>query len=400
MTLQRFNKNFQYNTPQSFFPSPCTSYDPSIGLAWYVTLLVYRKSHISTKFVPRGTGLGFEPKMVNFISVTPDTITTYRKCVNRDELDYTSQWLSRGATLLDDGSIDISTASPLLTSSQLTHGLMSKRANGRIGRCISWMLQISKPKKHFNEDTKSWFWWRCNFITLSLSASQAHSDNIIKSKLLNHFLVHIARKYKVDNYIWRAEAQSNGRIHFHIITDKFIHWQDLQRDWNRIQAKLGYISRFYESSGHMMPNSTDVHSLKNVKNIAAYLTKYCSKNSKGITILLTDKRPLKRTNPPLIDATVFPEPNAKFYRQIHGKLWGCSSMLSRLCKFSLPMSDSILYEISAARPFLSRASLKYDYAEVNFIKLNDLSKLGMVATLEAIRSEFIAKKNRPARQLK
>ncbi|GAH86291.1 unnamed protein product, partial [marine sediment metagenome] len=48
-------------------------------------------------------------------------------------------------------------------------------------------------------------------------------------------------------YVWRAEKQENGNIHFHFIVDNFIPWNELRNTWNRIQQNLGYISRFSEA---------------------------------------------------------------------------------------------------------------------------------------------------------
>lgn len=371
---------------------PCSQEPVKSVRPTYVTLLVYRKRHISTEFTPRGTGIGFTPKMVPYASVKPNSITLYRKCVNRAELDATTYYLSRGAILLPNGELDLSQMNPRLTSTQVHNGLMSKKANSKIGKAIEWALLVSEPKKHWNANTNSWFWWRCNLITLTLSAPQMHSDNTIKSKLLNHFLVVAARKWKVVNYIWRAESQANGNIHFHIVTDQYIHWEDLQVEWNRIQAKLGYITAFYKRVGHMKPNSTDVHSLCNVTNIAAYLTKYCSKNSGGITMLLNKSIKGKFNIPLLSLKWVVPEVGAKFFRQVHGKLWSCSSMLSRLSKFSIPLSDAMLYELSAARPLLEKHSVKFDYAELLKLPITQLREYGLHSLLEAIRQKFLIKK--------
>nr|WP_319266663.1 hypothetical protein [uncultured Draconibacterium sp.] len=153
--------------------------------------------------------------------------------------------------------------------------------------------------------------FKLTFITLTLPAKQKHSDQEIKSKCLNHFLTTLRRKWKVELYIWKAEKQENGNIHFHILANKFIKWQDIRSEWNKIIQKLGYVSsyqqnmRAYFSEGFRMsenpkdkrtraaqikayeqgkkenwtnPNSTDIHALYKVKNVSAYIAKYISKN--------------------------------------------------------------------------------------------------------------------------
>src|SRR5690554_5071199 len=60
------------------------------------------------------------------------------------------------------------------------------------------------------------------FITLTLSSKQVHDDNFIKRNLLNNFIIYMGRKFDMKNYLWKAEKQKNGSIHFHIVTDVYI----------------------------------------------------------------------------------------------------------------------------------------------------------------------------------
>lgn len=82
----------------------------------------------------------------------------------------------------------------------------------------------------------------------------------------------------MERYIWRAEAQENGNIHFHITTDVYIPQMGLRKDWNSCCDILGYTTRFEIKHGHREPNSTDVHSVKHVRSLVSYLAKYLGKN--------------------------------------------------------------------------------------------------------------------------
>lgn len=154
---------------------------------------------------------------------------------------------------------------------------LSQKAVSRLRNSIAWIVQLAKVKRIYSNDMKRYITFKINFITLTLSAPQIHCDNHIKSQLLNQFLTEARDKWKLKNYVWRAETQKNGNIHFHIISDVFIPYKELRDTWNRIQNKLGYIDRFKEKNGHSSPNSTDVHSVLKLRNLAAYLTKYCTK---------------------------------------------------------------------------------------------------------------------------
>jgi len=192
-----------------------------------------------------------------------------------------------------------------------TDGIVSRKATARINRIVTWFTALAKERRSAHEEKV--LHYRLTFATLTLCAEQAHDDNFIKRNLLNRFLITLGRKHDVVNYFWRAEAQENGNIHFHIILDKYIHYRELRNEWNAILKDFGYIERYqskmkeffkdgfrmsenpedkrpraaqfaaYEKnriSDFTDPNSTDIHNLKFVKNIAAYISKYCAKNNR------------------------------------------------------------------------------------------------------------------------
>jgi len=202
----------------------------------------------------------------------------------------------------------------VLPKSNDHQGIISNKAAVKIKKAINWLLVIARDK----DVASSWhgksFKFKLSFITLTLSSKQIHSDNDIKSNLLNQFLVEARKRWNVQNYLWRAESQRNGNIHFHIVCDRFIPWSELRDTWNRIQNKLGYVDRYrdemkrFHAGGFNIrqdllqtwsyknqvrayrtgskndwnsPNSTDIHSIVRIGNLAAYLSKYCTKNDAG-----------------------------------------------------------------------------------------------------------------------
>jgi hypothetical protein len=145
---------------------------------------------------------------------------------------------------------------------------------------------------------------------LTLPSPQKHTDLELKRLLLNRFLVYIQKKYNVKNFVWKAESQNNGNIHFHILVDRFIKWKKVRAYWNKILDQTGYIEPFFLKYGHRDPNSTDIHGLykdkqgKQIGNIGAYLAKYMSKNE-------------------------------DLKRGIDGRLWGCSDNLKKVESFKI-----------------------------------------------------------------
>lgn len=301
-----------------------------------------------------------------FVSIKPNYFTTY---IHRDVTgDH------RGKSY----------ANVLQPKENKTHGLMSSKANGRVRLAIDWMLHLAKDKPLPTNKETSNFTFKVNFITLTLASKQRHSDNEIKAQLLNQFLTELRTKFKCTNYLWRAESQRNGNIHFHIVTDVFVPWRTLRTDWNRIQEKLGYVSAYTAKTGNSDPNSTDVHSINKIKNLSAYLAKYCSKNSKGYVVMVSKASHLPE-RPPLWLNYQRPVLAAKptFYRQIHGKLWGLSQRLSSYKSARKEVSGMLEKEVEWLRNtfksrvrYVNQAALYFfDISELIKLKCNSLANL-------------------------
>lgn len=123
-------------------------------------------------------------------------------------------------------------------------GTLSEQAHTNLLTSIKkfvWVTRacnIEKQRRHEKRQKT------LKFVTLTLASDQIHSDNMIKEELLNQFLTELRQDYDLKNYLWKAEKQQNGSIHFHIVIDIFIHWSVIRKKWARIQEKLGYVSRF------------------------------------------------------------------------------------------------------------------------------------------------------------
>ncbi|MBS9768401.1 MAG: hypothetical protein KGV44_12815 [Flavobacteriaceae bacterium] len=136
------------------------------------------------------------------------------------------------------------------------------------------------------------------FVTLTLPMSQLHSDTVFR-RLQTRFIENLQKTYNVDYYVWKAEAQQNGNIHFHLLIDRFVDKTVIQNLWNSQLDKYGYIDRFEKKHGHRNPPTTKIHGLVKIKNTVSYIMKYMTKVEKG-------KRP------------------------IVGQLWGCSNSVKKL----------------------------------------------------------------------
>ena len=198
-----------------------------------------------------------------------------------------------------------------------THGKISDIAKKKITKAVKYITHVVPKKKYYHPYYTRSGEFTLNFITLTLSSEQIHTDNEIKSHILEPFFDALRRKWKICSYIWRAEKQANGSIHFHIIADRFIPWNELRNHWNLCQQKLGYITRYRDNqitrhkegfnyrpelekswprtqqykafqeglrTDWSNPNSTDVHSLRHIGKLANYLTKYITKQNQSANI--------------------------------------------------------------------------------------------------------------------
>lgn len=219
-------------------------------------------------------------------------------------------------------------------------GVMSKKAISRMTNAINWMVASAQTKTVFDRESKKRYSFKVNFITLTLPTTQHEcTDHFFKSVLLHNFINTCRYKYDLKNYIWKVETQANGNIHAHFTTDTFIHWKDLRNTWNTILSKNGLIDQYQDKHSSMSfeeycqtynsdnsktveqlkksfefgvstswrsPNSTDVHAVHKIDNIAGYLSKYMCKKEEG-------------------------------RRLIKGRVWGCSYNLSEKNKLVLEM---------------------------------------------------------------
>jgi hypothetical protein len=176
-------------------------------------------------------------------------------------------------------------------------GTMTPFAKKKLKRAIQLMVASAKDKEAINFKTGNTFKFKVNFITLTLPSPQNQiTDKQLKSECLDNFIKRMRRVCKLNNYVWRAEKQKNGNLHFHMITDTYLHLEKIRNHWNAVLNKFGFIDRFEEKHGHRNPNSTDVHAVWKVKNLTQYFIKYMSKDNPGQDV-------------------------------IEGKLWDCSKAL-------------------------------------------------------------------------
>lgn len=157
-------------------------------------------------------------------------------------------------------------------------GKMTKGARRRLRKAIDIMVQSIKPQWIWNEVSGRPHLHRLSFITLTISSEkELLSASDAYKRLLRPFLQWLTKYKNVKLYIWKAELQKRGQIHYHITTPTFVQYDQIRKKWNELQKKEGLLNGYYEKKHHYDPNSTDVHEVYRIKDVAAYLMKYLSK---------------------------------------------------------------------------------------------------------------------------
>jgi len=327
------------------------------------------------------------------ISIHPTRINYYYIPFQRKSNQQNHATTNQEACDMADGTFtyrnSVSSPVPEQFRDNTTHGKISKIAERKITRAIDYLVYLAQPKRLPHTKHGKGLSFRLNFVTLTLSSQQIHSDNEIRAHIFRPFLMALNRNWKVNNYIWRTERQANGNLHFHIVTDRFIPWNELRNVWNRCQQNLGYVSRYRENQilwhreGFRIhqellpvwpaaqqrkayrdgvlhdwnnPNSTDVHSIKLITDVKAYFKKYMTKSGQN--------------------------------SDIEGRLWGCSSQLSQISGAQTAIYSRIDDDLSKIQSDQSVKVYQSDYFTIILITILQLSKLGCTELL-LIWDEFI-----------
>lgn len=224
-------------------------------------------------------------------------------------------------------------------------GFLSEKSMVRLRERINYMAYIATSKSLRKSISLPVTNYKLILITLTLSSAQIHSDRYIKKKLLEPFLRILRSQHKVKNYIWKAESQDNGNIHFHITIDKFIQWQKVRSHWNTIQETEGYVSRGKTED----PNSTDIHAVYKCKNIGGYLTKYISKGDlykKSNNYEIWSNHYYKELNQ-ITGCDMESKLEVSIKRPIEGKIYDCNKELKLIKPIyeEIPMLNEEIYNL-------------------------------------------------------
>lgn len=127
------------------------------------------------------------------------------------------------------------------------NGYLSQRSKTQIKRCVSNFFEAIKDASSYKTSKEFAKDREVIFLTLTLPCDQEHSDNEIKRKCLNNFVMTMRRKYNIKNYLWVAEKQKNGNIHFHLCIDRTVGFSIINPTGKVIAKNLKDLEKAYDA---------------------------------------------------------------------------------------------------------------------------------------------------------
>lgn len=195
-------------------------------------------------------------------------------------------------------------------SGELTTGAIK-----RMTKAIHLLIASTPTQKIYSKVLDKNINHKLSFITLTIPAHETKTAKECHKQLLEPMLKHLRQVHGMRSYVWKVELQKRGQLHYHITSDVYIHYQELRNKWNQLLAKGGFMNEYIDEKSHTNANSTDIHSVRKVKDLASYLVKYFSKREQNAT-------------------------------KLDGKLWDCSLNLKKANYYSTEFTEDLQYEAS------------------------------------------------------
>lgn len=224
-------------------------------------------------------------------------------------------------------------------------GQVTTHSQRRIRKAVQILVQKSNWQQVYNPITMSEFRFKLNFITLTIP--DLCTDLTAKESyrlLLKPFIQTMQRVHGMRDYIWKAELQQRGTIHYHITTNTFINYMHIKKRWNKLLDKAGLMEDYKAKHNHSNPNSTDVHKVYNDDNIESYLEKYISKDEKSKS-------------------------------SVNGKVWDCSISLKSNKLFTVDLSPQNELNIIKLDKSSTAKAITSDFFEIIYFNVPCITKI-------------------------
>jgi len=264
------------------------------------------------------------------------------------------------------------------------NGYMSANTGRYVDRIVSnWLTAIELNEENKNIEFSKQVY--VTFLTLTLPCKQVHGDKTLKNKLLDPLVEWLRNSTgksqrdgcAVDAYLWRAEAQKNGNLHFHLIIDRWIDHDRVRKKWNQILERLKYITMYGNVQKHVHRNGFQFSESQAVKQIEKlqYVVQSAIKDRKFIPESKYVEHPMVRASLNAIIMEALTLNPAEFTKRERSKAIGLDGDTARMLVYRMQHKA---WEIGT----------KNNWSNPN---TTDIHKLGNIDSIAAYITKYVKK---------
>jgi hypothetical protein len=153
---------------------------------------------------------------------------------------------------------------------------LSDNAKKRFKKCCASLFDIATLSKLTGKRKK-----RVRFVFTTLTLPFGKISDYAAKRAFSRTLDKL-KKYKfITEYVWRAEVQKRGALHFHMISTRYIPRERLRRIWSNALRATGEMDGFKEKYGMKDNQGVNIKEVYSTEGAVKYIQKYLSKDSQG-----------------------------------------------------------------------------------------------------------------------
>lgn len=218
------------------------------------------------------------------------------------------------------------------------NGFLSKGTRRKIMTMLNCWAECVYCYNQYESDYEKKRDRRLRFLTVTLPEKQNITDNEIKRRILMPFIQELKSLFNVEHYFWRAEAQQNGNIHFHIIVDKYLDKHKVAYIWDNHCYNGDQLSFAPVWHKEYHSASTRIEAIQGNEAVAGYVTKYVVKDDGG--------------------------------RKIFGRIWGCSDKLREIAVPLIVFTNEVAKEVTEME-----SQIKYEVVRTDLYIIHKIDLL-------------------------
>lgn len=196
-------------------------------------------------------------RWINGVSFSPGRACTY---------SIPERWVIHGRTTGKRSEV------PKVISAEERERRNTGRVISRYWQAVGW-LWIRSRREVIDLGNGRKLRHRQGFLTLTLPGVATGDHMAIKAKILDPFWTYCRNVLGLRDYVWTAELQERGEIHFHAIVNQFLPKDKVRAAWLRMCDASGIIQR---SGGGSRP-ATEIEECRDWNGSRIYAGKYLAK---------------------------------------------------------------------------------------------------------------------------